>query len=65
MLKRCVREPQPIVLPEVKRKQSDVLLPTVFVVPVRRVYFRCEVCGTLPDSRDCYCGYCGTRLERR
>jgi hypothetical protein len=57
------REPQPILLPEVKPRNRVVLASTVIARPLPRVRFRCTGCGNVAGAGDCFCGYCGNRLS--
>ena len=68
-MKKRVREPQPIILPAVRRESSSASPSQLSVVsgwtrliaPHAIVHF-CRVCDTSCSASDCYCGYCGAKL---
>lgn len=61
------REPQPIVLPQLKQKRLVLAGSTVcrHSAPTVSVRLRCGACNSVValESGDCFCGQCGTRLR--
>jgi hypothetical protein len=57
------REPQPIILPQVKVRRQASIATTVAAYPVHHARLSCGSCGRVATLGDCFCGYCGTRLK--